>query len=156
MRRRRHIPRRDGAAILELALLLPLMLALLLGIWEVGRMVEVQQVVSNAAREGARQAASGARTAAQVRKSVLNYLSNGGLSTSGTTVTVTNVPSPGTDPTNATQLQRLNVSVAVPFASVRWIALDLFVSPGSNITSSADWFSLRDLPLDVTANMPIE
>ncbi len=156
MRCRQHIPHRDGAALLELALLLPLMLALLLGIWEVGRMVEVQQVVSNAAREGARQAASGARTTAQVQQSVLNYLSNCGLPISGTTVTVTNIPSPGTDPTKAAQLQRLNVSVAMPFASVRWIALDLFVSPGSNITSSADWFSLRDLPLNVTASMPIE
>ncbi len=50
--------RRDGknfsrraAAAVEMALLAPLMTTLLLGIWEVARMVEVQQLVNNAARE---------------------------------------------------------------------------------------------------------
>src|SRR5262245_39059290 len=137
---RRFTPRR-GAALVELALLLPLVLTLLLGVWEVGRMIEVQQAVSNAAREGGRQAATGTRTVSQVQQAVLNCLANSGLSTTGTVVTVTNVSSPGTDPTAADQLHRLRVDVAVPFANVRWIALDMFVPPGSNISSSAEWYS---------------
>ena len=156
MRSPRHLTPRHGAALVELALLLPLAMTLLLGVWEVGRMIEVQQAVSNAAREGGRQAATGTRTVSQVQQAVLNSLANSGLSTTGATVTVTNVSSPGTDPTNATQLHRLRVDVAVPFANVRWIALDLFVAPGSNISSSAEWYSLRDIPLTVAATMPIE
>lgn len=136
--------------------MLPLLLILLVGIWEVGRMIEVQQVVSNAAREGARQAATGVRTTAQVQQAVLNYLQNAGVSTAGVTVTVTDVSAPGTDPAAATQLDNLRVTVALPFANVRWIAFDWFVAPGSTITSTAEWYSLRDLPITVNPTMPIE
>src|SRR5688500_17367158 len=96
-RLRRPAPRR-GAALVELALLLPLVLTLLLGVREVGRMIEVQQAVSNAAREGGRQAATGTRTTAQVQQAVINCLANSGLPTAGVKVTVVNVSSPGTDP----------------------------------------------------------
>jgi Flp pilus assembly protein TadG len=51
-------PRR-GAAAVELAVCLPLLVTLLLGMLEVGRMVEVQQVTCNSVREGARDASLG-------------------------------------------------------------------------------------------------
>src|SRR5205085_12679859 len=51
-------PRR-GAAVVELALLLPFLLVVLVGIWEVGRLIQVQQALNNAAREGAGLAAPG-------------------------------------------------------------------------------------------------
>ncbi len=55
---RRHPARRPGAAAVEMAVISSLvMVPLMLGVWEVGRMVYVKQVVSNAAREGARLAA---------------------------------------------------------------------------------------------------
>lgn len=155
----RKLPRpapRRGAALVEVALLLPLMLTLLLGIWEVGRMIEVQQAVSNAAREGGRQAATGTRSTDQVQQAVVNSLANSGLSTTGVTVTVSNISSPGTDPVDATQLHRLRVNVAVPFANVRWIALDWFVAPGTNVTGQADWYSMKDIPITVGSTMPIE
>lgn len=43
-----------GAAAVELALVLPLLLALLFGIFEFGRLFYTQIALSNAAREGAR------------------------------------------------------------------------------------------------------
>ena len=43
----------------EAAVVLPLLLILMLGVWEVGRMIQVQQVLVNAAREGARLAGGG-------------------------------------------------------------------------------------------------
>ena len=157
MRSRKPLSHRSGAALVEFALIFPLILILMVGIWEVGRMIEVQQAVSNAAREGGRQASTGQRTAGQVQTAVLNYLSNTGISTAGTTVTVTNITSPGLgDPTSANQLHRLRVAVAVPFSNVRWIAMDWFVAAGSNITSQADWFSMKDIPLEVNPTMPIE
>lgn len=58
--RRSHHPRRRGVAAIELAFVtMLLIIPLLLGIWEVGRLVQVQQIVSNAAREGARLSAQG-------------------------------------------------------------------------------------------------
>ena len=54
----RHAPvttrSRSGVAAVETAVVLPILVVLLLGLWDIGRMIEAQQVLSNAAREGAR------------------------------------------------------------------------------------------------------
>jgi Flp pilus assembly protein TadG len=43
-----------GSALLEMALTLPLLLLICVGIFEFGRAYQTQQVLTNAAREGAR------------------------------------------------------------------------------------------------------
>lgn len=83
---------RSGIAIVETAvLLLPLFIFTLFGVWELGRLLQTHQIVSNAAREGARQASTGQRSSStnhpelpynadyEVQKSVENYLRNSGL-----------------------------------------------------------------------------
>lgn len=58
--RLRNRPVRRGVAAVELGFVALLFLVpLLLGIWETGRLIHVQQVVANAAREGARVAGQG-------------------------------------------------------------------------------------------------
>ena len=57
---------------------------MLIGLWEVGRVIEVQQVLLNASREAARQAATGQYTNAQVQQIALNYLKFGLIDTNGT------------------------------------------------------------------------
>jgi hypothetical protein len=53
-------PTRRGVAAIELAFVVMLfVIPMLWGIWEVGRFVQIQQIVSNAAREGARISAQG-------------------------------------------------------------------------------------------------
>lgn len=44
-----------GQALIEVAIALPILLALLIGIFEFARAYNVQQVITNAAREGARE-----------------------------------------------------------------------------------------------------
>lgn len=51
--------KRKGAAVVEFAVVLPLFVLLTLGMLELGRMTNVQQVLVNASREGARMAAKG-------------------------------------------------------------------------------------------------
>lgn len=52
-------PRR-GVAAVEMALVtMTFVVPLLIGVWEVGRLIQVQQIVANSAREGARMAAQG-------------------------------------------------------------------------------------------------
>jgi Flp pilus assembly protein TadG len=52
--------RRSGAAAVEFAFVVTFVLSpTLVGIWEMGRAIQVQQIVANAAREGARLAAQG-------------------------------------------------------------------------------------------------
>ena len=57
----RRIPscrRRSGAAAAEMAIVMNfIMVPLLIGLWEMGRVVQVTQIVANAAREGARMGA---------------------------------------------------------------------------------------------------
>jgi Flp pilus assembly protein TadG len=48
--------RERGSAMVETAICIPLLLVLMVGIFEVGRAYETWQVLTNAAREGARMA----------------------------------------------------------------------------------------------------
>ena len=66
-------PRRAIAA-LELAVCLPLMFLLLAGLWEVGRIVEVQNVMWNSARESARDCSLGQDNLLTVANNLLTYL----------------------------------------------------------------------------------
>ncbi len=54
---------RKGAAAVEFALVLPLFVLIFLGMLELGRGLHVQQVITQAAREGARLGASDPRPA---------------------------------------------------------------------------------------------
>ena len=68
--------RRSGTATVEFAVCAPVMLTIVLGLWEVGRMTEVQQVMWNCAREGARDASLGQSTLSAVTTNVTLYLQN--------------------------------------------------------------------------------
>ena len=68
-----------GQALLETAITLPIILLVAVGIFEFGRAYQVQQVLTNAAREGARVAVLPGVTDAVVTTTVRSYLTNGGL-----------------------------------------------------------------------------
>ena len=72
-----------GAALIEAAVTVPIILLISVGIFEFGRAYQTQQVLTNAAREGARLAVIDGSTDAQVRERVNAYLTAGGLSTLG-------------------------------------------------------------------------
>jgi Flp pilus assembly protein TadG len=65
---------RDGVATVEFACCLPLLVMILAGLWQIGRYTEVQQVLWNAAREGARDASLGQDKLQAVATNVLTYL----------------------------------------------------------------------------------
>jgi Flp pilus assembly protein TadG len=66
--------RRDGVAAVEFAVCVPLLIMILFGLWEVGRFTEVQQVLWNAGREGARDASLGQQNLQTVASNILTYL----------------------------------------------------------------------------------
>ena len=144
---------RPGAAAVEFALLSPLIVALLLGVWEVGRLIQVNQILSNAAREGGRQAATGQNSAAQVQTVVTNYLNNAGVPSGHAVVSVTDLTTGG-DPTAATQGDQLQVTVTIPFNDVRWVALSLIASPATTLTGKATWTCLKDQPYPSAPGVP--
>lgn len=118
--RRTTAKRRQGAAIVEFAVVAPIFFLLVFGIIEFGRMVMVQQVLTNAAREGARVAVLSGATTTQVTTAVTNYLSAGGVSGATTTVN----PDP---PSSATYGSAVTITVSVPFSSVSWTPSPFFL-----------------------------
>ena len=77
MRRMNRFQSERGTALLETALTLPLILLVSVGIFEFGRANQMQQVLTNAAREGARVAVLPGSTAADVKSRVDAYLKSG-------------------------------------------------------------------------------
>ena len=65
---------RHGAAAVEFAVCLPLMCLVLTGLWEVGRIVQVSEVMWNSAREAARDASLGQDVLQTVTTNLLIYL----------------------------------------------------------------------------------
>ena len=68
-----------GTALLETAITLPLVLLVCVAIFEFGRAYQTWQVMTNAAREGARVAVLPDSTDAQVTDAVRNYMKGGKL-----------------------------------------------------------------------------
>ena len=118
--RRCRLRNRRGATLVEFAIVAPVLFLLILGMAEFGRMVMVQQILTNASREGARRAILEHAAASEVETFVGDYLTN--TSVSGATVTV----APGTltkigfgDP--------VTITVAVPYAQVSWVPAPRFL-----------------------------
>ena len=80
------IKQQQGQSLVEFALLLPMLVVILFGTVEFGRLWMTMNVLTGAAREGARVAAVTAPNTAQVQTAVNNVLS--GASITGATITV--------------------------------------------------------------------
>ena len=77
---RKNLRRNErGAALIETAITIPIILLISVGIFEFGRAYQTWQVLTNAAREGARVAILTDKTDADVQSTVQNYMKSGGL-----------------------------------------------------------------------------
>ena len=76
--------RERGAALVEAAITVPIILLISVGIFEFGRAYQTWQVLTNAAREGARLAVINGSTDADVTTRVRNYMTAGQLSNAAT------------------------------------------------------------------------
>jgi Flp pilus assembly protein TadG len=136
----------------EFAVMLPLIITLLLGLWEVGRMIEVKAILYDAAAVGGRAAAVGLNSASLVQTAVTNSLSIAGISTTNATVTVSDLTNPGTDPTLATALDQIQITVSIPFSAVRWSTTSMFVPGTTQLTATVTWYSANaySYPTNIT------
>jgi Flp pilus assembly protein TadG len=104
----------------EFAVVAPLFFLLVFGMIEFGRMVMVQQVITNGSREGARIAVLDGTTSTEVHNAVENYLTSASIS--GATVTVD--PDP---PNTAGYGEAVTVTVSIPFNQVSWLPTPMFI-----------------------------
>gem|GEM_PF-611441 len=126
---------RQGAAAVEFALVAPLFFLMVFGMIEFGRMIMVQQVITNASREGARVAVLDGKTSADAKQIVTNYLSSAGIS--GATIAVLNENGAEVEPITIGWDKPVTVTVQVPFSSVTWLPTPMFISADTNLTASA-------------------
>jgi Flp pilus assembly protein TadG len=122
---------RRGAAVVEFALVAPILFLLAFGIIEFGRMVMVQQVLTNASREGARLAVIDGTTTSEVQTAVRDYLDSGSVSSAGI--------NPAVSPSNwdtEDYVGAVTVTVAMPFNQVSWLPSPLFLG-GKTLTATA-------------------
>lgn len=115
---------RPGTAAVEFAIVLPFVMVVFLGIIEFGRVMMVQQVITNAAREACRSAVLPGGSISSSRDLVTTYLGNVNITLSSPTTQVTVSP----DPTTATQGTAITVSITVPYSSVSWLPTPIFMA----------------------------
>jgi len=107
-----------GAALLETAVTLPMIMLVAVGIFEFGRAYQTWQVLTNAAREGARIAVLPDYTDAMVTSTVRTYLSSGRL-TNASTASITVVRNV---PFGATTASRVTVNYPFQFMVIGPVA----------------------------------
>lgn len=113
--------RRRGTAAVEFAILAPIFFILIFGMIEYGRMVMVQQILTNAAREGARVATLSDTTTTKVTTAANSYLTAAKIS--GSTIAVS--PNP---PSAAGAGNAVSVTISVPFNQVSWFPSPFFLN----------------------------
>lgn len=128
--RRGSIARR-GAAVVEFAVVAPVFVLLILGIIEVGRALMVQQIITNASREGARRAIVEGVTADDVKTIVNDYLAATTVS-SGVTVDI----SPSTIGSKIGFGDPISVTVRVPYDAVSWLP-GRWILAGKQLTATS-------------------
>ena len=96
---------------------------LIFGMFEFGRMLMVQQVLTNAARSGARIAVIDGASSAEVISTIQEYLDSASIDPQDVTISV--------NPSNLSQTDTgdaITVSLSVPFTDVSWLPSPWFLS----------------------------
>lgn len=122
--------KRRGAAAVEFAVVAIPFFLLVFGMFEIGRMMMVRQVLTNASREGARAVILESATVAEVETMVTDYTAS--CAVPGVTATCS--PS---DLNSVGPKEPITVTVSVPFSSVSWMPGAWFFNGSDVITASA-------------------
>lgn len=107
---------------MEFAIVAPLFFLLIFGMIEYGRMVMVQQVITNASREGARRAVLDGATTSEVVAAVESFLDSAAVDSDGADVIVS--PDP---PEDAGFGGAVSVTVQIPFSEVSWLPSPMYL-----------------------------
>ena len=128
---------RRGAAAVEFAVVAPVFFLMIFGMIEFGRMIMVQQVLTNASREGARLAVLDGTASSDVKTAVAKYLTGAriydNVTTALSSATIRVYVGVGdtyvlAEPSTAGYGAPVTVTVEVPFSQVSWLPSPIFVS----------------------------
>jgi Flp pilus assembly protein TadG len=105
-----------------MAFVLGLLILLVFGIIEMGRAIMVNQVITNAAREGARRAVISGATDEQVQSRISKYLADAGITGYSSTI---EVDGSAASLSTASSHAQVGVAVSVPYSDVSFGVLKL-------------------------------
>lgn len=172
---------RSGTAAVECGIVLMfVMVPLMIGVWEIGRLVFCQQVIVTACREGARVAAQGKTVnsagaptniyissgSPSVKETVFFALITGGLPELERAYVMSKIqfsfltpyvkanasdPDPS-EPSNAQKGQPFRITLEIDWEKVRWI--DLGILRPTTVYYQVDWRILVDDPFSVSTTLP--
>lgn len=157
--------KRRGVVTVEAAMVLPVLVILMLGVWEVGRLIQMTRTLHDAAREGARYAAGGISngtpvTTALVQTAVQNYLTGAGVPSAAATAATVQItatsPATWTNPCDANPLDQFSLTVTIPagaaFSSLFW-GPSTFTGL-TQLSSTVVWLSNNDADVTVNTQLP--
>jgi Flp pilus assembly protein TadG len=124
--------KRLGAAAVELAVLSPIIAGLVIGMFQMSRIIMIKEVLCDAARKGCRTGIYPNRANSDITADVNDILSNNGLDSTSATITI-QVNGSQVDASTAKQNDQISVKVAMPLTKVGW--LPLFFDSGITVSS---------------------
>jgi Flp pilus assembly protein TadG len=108
--------------VVEFAIVAPIFVLFVFGMIEYGRMVMVQQVLTNATREGARLAVLEGATRTEVLDAVVDY-----CTASRVTVTTADLTLTPNDPATASFGEPVTIAIGIPFSRVSWLPSPMYL-----------------------------
>ncbi len=152
-----------------MAFLMPILLILMVGVWEIGRLVQLQQVMDAAARDGARIASQGhiinttgayteidmTTTSPNVTDTVRDYLYGAGITDlTGLQVTFEYLDGDTslTQPYQGAKNQKFRLRITLPYANMRWTTLSL-INP-ETLSGECVWLMMMDDPFTLSTTLP--
>lgn len=119
VRSKRRVKRR-GAAMVETAVVMPFLLILLLGMIELGRVMMLNQVTTNACREACRRAVIPGMTKAKVEQICNDYLDDAGVSEEGRVVKMLDSQGNEVDPADVNSHEPVTIQIQLPYKENTW------------------------------------
>ena len=127
--------RQSGGAVLEMALVLPILLYLAFGTVEFGYFFYVKHNVQSAAREGARAAIVPSATTSDVTTAISNSMTAAGLGSSGYTTSITDTSNNAVRVSSVAAGTAIKVTVNCSWGTVGIRPLGL-IGTGKQVTGS--------------------
>jgi Flp pilus assembly protein TadG len=130
---------RRGTAAVEFAVIAPVMLMLVFGMFEFGRAIMVLDLLNDVARQGARTGAVAGRANTDINTAVDTALSNTTLparGSTGTTVTISVNGNTSKDASTAMSNDQIAVKVAVTVSMITWLPEEWFLDPTTRLSGT--------------------
>jgi len=120
--------RKTAAALVEFAVVAPVMVLLIMAIFEFGRTFMVMELLTEGARVGCRKGIIEGTSSDQIKNVVTAYLTGVGISGESAGISINDAPINTADAANQPAYTEITVQVTVPVSSVSWVPNPIFTS----------------------------